>query len=150
MSRGTGESANAALVTLMHSQEVFPWHGIDEAEVRQRLEGERMRIKQEIYRQTQGDEMVPATDPLLDTGGVSTDPADDADALADNERTRILVSNSQAMVAQITCRSGAARCRHLRRLHQLRQGDRSASPGGAALRDPLHRLSGCGRSRRGA
>lgn len=75
---------------------------IDEAEVRQRLEGERMRIKQEIYRQTQGDEMVPATDPLLDTGGVSTDPADDADALADNERTRILVSNSQAMIAQIT------------------------------------------------
>lgn len=74
----------------------------DEAEVRQRLEGERLRIKQEIYRQTQGDEMVPATDPLLDTGGVSTDPADDADALADNERTRILVSNSQAMVAQIS------------------------------------------------
>jgi DnaK suppressor protein len=73
----------------------------DEAAVRQRLEGERMRIKQEIYRQTRGDEMVPATDPLLDTGGVSTDPADDADALADNERTRILVSNAQAMVAQI-------------------------------------------------
>jgi DnaK suppressor protein len=74
----------------------------DEAAVRQRLEGERMRIKQEIYRQTQGDETVPATDPLLDTGGVATDPADDADALADNERTQILVSNARAMIAQIT------------------------------------------------
>jgi DnaK suppressor protein len=73
----------------------------DEVAIRQRLEAERLRIKQEIYRQTQGDETVPATDPLLDTGGVSTDPADDADALADNERTRILVSNAQAMIAQI-------------------------------------------------
>ena len=42
-----------------------------------------------------------ATDPLLDTGGMSTDPADDADALADHERTQILVSNAQSMVEQI-------------------------------------------------
>ena len=73
----------------------------DEAAVRQRLEAEKIRIKQEIYRQTQGDEAVPATDPLLDTGGVATDPADDADALADHERTEMLVGNAQAMLADI-------------------------------------------------
>jgi RNA polymerase-binding protein DksA len=73
----------------------------DEAAVRQRLESERIRIKQEIYRQTQGDEAVPTTDPLLDAGGVATDPADDADALADHERTEMLVKNAQAMLADI-------------------------------------------------
>ena len=73
----------------------------DEAAVRQRLEAEKIRIKQEIYRQTQGNEAVPATDPLLDTAGLATDPADDADALADHERTEMLVSNAQAMLADI-------------------------------------------------
>ena len=73
----------------------------DEAAVRQRLETEKRRIEQEIYRQTQGDETTPPTDPLLDTGGMSTDPADDADALADNERTLSLVSNAQAVLQQI-------------------------------------------------
>jgi DnaK suppressor protein len=73
----------------------------DEAEVRQRLEAEKIRLKQEIYRQTQGDEAVPTTDPLLDAGGVATDPADDADALADYERTQMLVSNAQEMLEDI-------------------------------------------------
>lgn len=73
----------------------------DEAAIRSRLEAERFRIKQEIYRQIQGDESAMPTDPLLDTGGMSTDPADDADALADNERTRILVNNAQSMLEQI-------------------------------------------------
>ena len=73
----------------------------DVAAVRQRLEAERFRVRQEIYRQTQGDEVVLPTDPLLDTGGMSTDPADDADALADNERTQMLISNAQAMLGQI-------------------------------------------------
>jgi RNA polymerase-binding protein DksA len=76
-------------------------HDQDEAAVRERLEAERFRIKQEIYRQTQGDETVPPTDPLLDTGGQSTDSADDADALADHERTQMLISNAQAMLEQI-------------------------------------------------
>ena len=73
----------------------------DEAAIRSRLEAERYRIKQEIYRQIQGDESAMSADLLLDTGGMSTDPADDADALADNERTRILIHNAQAMIEQI-------------------------------------------------
>jgi DnaK suppressor protein len=73
----------------------------DEAAIRSRLEAERFRIKQEIYRQIQGDESAMPADPLLDTGDMSTDPADDADALADNERTRILVNNAQSMLEQI-------------------------------------------------
>jgi RNA polymerase-binding transcription factor DksA len=73
----------------------------DEAAIRSRLEADRLHIKQEIYRQIQGDESVSSTDPLLDTGGMSTDPADDADALANHERTQILVSNAQSMVEQI-------------------------------------------------
>lgn len=73
----------------------------DEEPVRKQLEAERFRIKQEIYRQTVGDEAVVPTDPLLDTGGMSTDPADDADALADHERIEMLISNAQSMLGQI-------------------------------------------------
>ncbi len=73
----------------------------DEPAVRQQLETERYRIQQEIHRQTQGDETVPPTDPLLDTGGMSSDSADDADALADNERTQMLISNAETMLGQI-------------------------------------------------
>jgi DnaK suppressor protein len=73
----------------------------DEEAIRSRLEAERSRIKQEIYRQIQGDESALPTDSLLDTGGMSTEPADDADALADNERMRILVNNAQSMIEQI-------------------------------------------------
>jgi DnaK suppressor protein len=73
----------------------------DEAAVRSRLEAERVHIKREIYRQIQGDESAMPADPVLDTGGMLTDPADDADALADNERTRILINNAQSMLEQI-------------------------------------------------
>jgi DnaK suppressor protein len=73
----------------------------DEAAIRSRLEAERFRIKQEIYRQIQGDESAMPAGPLLEAGEMSTDPADDADALADNERMRILISNAQSMLQQI-------------------------------------------------
>jgi RNA polymerase-binding transcription factor DksA len=73
----------------------------DEAAIRSRLEAERIRIKQEIYRQIQGDESAMPAGPLLEAGEMSTDPADDADALANNERMRILISNAQSMLEQI-------------------------------------------------
>ena len=73
----------------------------DAAVVRRRLETEQFHIQQEISRQTQGDETAPPTDPLLDTGDMSSDSADDADTLADNERTQMLISNAQTMLGQI-------------------------------------------------
>lgn len=73
----------------------------DEAAVRQRLTDERERLEREIYDRTEGDAAVVPTDPLSDSGGLVSDQADDADALADTERNQAVVRNTQVLLAQV-------------------------------------------------
>lgn len=73
----------------------------DEAAVRQRLNDERARLERDIYDRTQGDQAVVPTDPISDSGGLVSDQADDADAMADTERTQAVVRNSQVILAQV-------------------------------------------------
>ncbi|HEX6122686.1 MAG TPA: TraR/DksA family transcriptional regulator [Ktedonobacterales bacterium] len=73
----------------------------DEADVRQRLTADRDRLQREIYDRIQGPEAVVPVDPLLDTGGVSSHEADDADAVSDYGRNQALVRNAQQVLAQV-------------------------------------------------
>lgn len=73
----------------------------DEAAVRQRLDAERDRLERDIYDRTQGDQAVVPTDPVSDAGGLVSDQADDADAMADTERTQAVVRNTQVLLAQV-------------------------------------------------
>lgn len=73
----------------------------DEADVRQRLTADRDRLQREIYDRIQGPEAVVPVDPLLDTGGVSSHEADDADAVSDYGRNQALVRNTRQVLAQV-------------------------------------------------
>lgn len=73
----------------------------DEEAVRQRLTEERDRLEREIYDRTRGDAAVVPTDPISDAGGLVSDQADDADAMADTERTQAVVRNAQTLLAQV-------------------------------------------------
>ncbi len=73
----------------------------DEAVVRQQLSEQRDRLEREIYDRTQGDAAVVPTDPISDAGGLVSDQADDADAMADTERNQAIVRNSQLLLAQV-------------------------------------------------
>src|SRR5260370_21441595 len=63
----------------------------NEAELRQRLYDERERLQREIFQRTQGDEVVLPVEPLHDSEGMTSD---DADAVADADRTHALARNS--------------------------------------------------------
>jgi RNA polymerase-binding transcription factor DksA len=67
----------------------------------QRLLEEQQRLKHELYELTSGDESVSTTDPILDSGGMASDQADDADALTDAERNRALITHTQGMLTQV-------------------------------------------------
>lgn len=71
------------------------------AELRQRLLDEHERLEHELYELTGGDEAVTPTDPLLDSGGMASDQADDADALSEAERTRALTDHTQRLLTQV-------------------------------------------------
>jgi RNA polymerase-binding protein DksA len=71
------------------------------AELRQRLLDEHERLKHELYELTGGDEAVTPTDPLLDSGGMASDQADDADALSEAERNRALTGHTQRLLTQV-------------------------------------------------
>lgn len=73
----------------------------DEGAVRQRLTEERARLQRDIYDQTQGDEAVVPMDAISDSGGLVSDQADNAGAIADTERTQALVRNAQLLLAQV-------------------------------------------------
>ncbi len=73
----------------------------DETAIRQRLNAERERLEQDIYDRTQGPEAVVPVDPLLNSGGVPSHEADDADAITDYDRNQALLRNTRAMLAQV-------------------------------------------------
>ncbi|HST87120.1 MAG TPA: TraR/DksA C4-type zinc finger protein [Ktedonobacterales bacterium] len=73
----------------------------DAAAVRERLTAERDRLRSDIYERTEGAEAVLPVDPLNDSGGMASDQADDADAMADAERNQAIIRNSQALLEQV-------------------------------------------------
>lgn len=73
----------------------------DEAAVRQHLEAERQRLEDDIYQRTQGDEAVLPSDPLSDSGGTRGHSADEGDAMADAERSNLVLGNSRTLLEQV-------------------------------------------------
>jgi RNA polymerase-binding protein DksA len=73
----------------------------DEANVRQRLTADRDRLQREIYDRTQGPEAMVPVDPLLESGGVSSHEADDADAVSDYDRNQALIRNTRQVLLRV-------------------------------------------------
>ena len=73
----------------------------DGAAVRQRLLDLRQQLQAEISNRTTGDAEVVPQDPLLDSSGLISDQADDADAVMDYERTQAETRNAQVLLAEV-------------------------------------------------
>lgn len=74
----------------------------DEAAIRSQLETERKRLENDIYARTEGDEAVVPVDPIIDSGGVASHEADDADALSDFERNQAMIAHSREQLDEVT------------------------------------------------
>lgn len=74
---------------------------LDIATIRHRLEAERTRLEAEIYDHTQGSSVVYPMDPVSDSNGISSDQADDADAVENAERMNAITRNSQVLLNQV-------------------------------------------------
>ena len=70
----------------------------NETELRHRLYDEREHLQNEIFQRTQGDEVVLPVDPLHDPEGMASD---DADAVADADRTHALARNSGILLREV-------------------------------------------------
>jgi RNA polymerase-binding transcription factor DksA len=73
----------------------------DAAAIRQRLEADRQRLEDDIYQRTQGDEVVIPSDPISDSGGTRGHSAEEADAMADAERSNLVLGNSRTLLEQV-------------------------------------------------
>ena len=74
---------------------------LDITKIRQRLEADRSRLEAEIYDHTQGNAVVYPMDPVSDSSGISSDQADDADAVENAERMNAITRNSQVLLNQV-------------------------------------------------
>jgi RNA polymerase-binding transcription factor DksA len=70
----------------------------NEAELRHRLYDERERLQSEIFQRTQGDEVALPVEPIHDSEGMTSD---DADAVADADRTHALARNSGILLREV-------------------------------------------------
>ncbi|HEY7340656.1 MAG TPA: TraR/DksA C4-type zinc finger protein [Ktedonobacterales bacterium] len=73
----------------------------DAAAIRQRLEADRQRLEDDIYQRTQGDEAVIPSDPISDANGTRGHSAEEADAMADAERSNLVLGNSRTLLEQV-------------------------------------------------
>lgn len=73
----------------------------DAAAIRQRLEADRQRLEDDIYQRTQGDEAVIPSDPISDSGGTRGHSAEEAGAMADAERSDLVLGNSRTLLEQV-------------------------------------------------
>lgn len=73
----------------------------DAAAIRQRLEADRLRLEDDIYQRTEGDEAVIPSDPISDSGGTRGHSAEEADAMADAERSNLVLGNSRTLLEQV-------------------------------------------------
>ncbi|HEY7125143.1 MAG TPA: TraR/DksA C4-type zinc finger protein [Ktedonobacterales bacterium] len=69
--------------------------------LRRSLLDEQQRLKHELFELTSGDEAVTPTDPILESGGMASDQADDADALSQAERNRAITIHTQRLLTQV-------------------------------------------------
>lgn len=70
-------------------------------ELRRSLSDERQRLEHELFELTSGDEAVTPTDPILESGGMASDQADDADALSQAERNRAITMHTKRRLSQV-------------------------------------------------
>ena len=70
-------------------------------ELHQRLLDEEQRLRHELYELTTGDEAVSTSDPILETGWVASDQADEANTLFQAERNRALIVHTQSILNQV-------------------------------------------------
>ncbi|HEX5156727.1 MAG TPA: TraR/DksA C4-type zinc finger protein [Ktedonobacterales bacterium] len=73
----------------------------DAAAIRQRLEADRQRLEDDIYQRTEGDEAVIPSDPISDSGGTRGHSAEEAGAMADAERSDLVLGNSRTLLEQV-------------------------------------------------
>ncbi|MGH2517836.1 MAG: TraR/DksA family transcriptional regulator [Ktedonobacterales bacterium] len=73
----------------------------DKATARTRLLDLQRELQAGIDNRTTGDAEVRPQDPLLDSSGLVSDQADDADAMMDFERTRAETRNAQTLLAEV-------------------------------------------------
>lgn len=78
----------------------------DAAAIRQRLEADRQRLEDDIYQRTEGDEAVIPSDPISDSGGTRGHSAEEADAMADAERSNLVLGNSRTLLEQVKAALG--------------------------------------------
>ncbi|HLV98105.1 MAG TPA: TraR/DksA C4-type zinc finger protein [Ktedonobacterales bacterium] len=70
-------------------------------ELHQRLLDEEQRLRHELYELTSGDEAVGTADLVLESAGMASDQADDADALFEYERTRAIAEHTRQLLTQV-------------------------------------------------
>jgi RNA polymerase-binding protein DksA len=70
-------------------------------DLRRSLLNEQKRLEHEVFELTSGDEAVTPTDPILESGGMTSDQADDADALSQAERNRAITAHTQRLLTQV-------------------------------------------------
>lgn len=73
----------------------------DVTAVRQTLEAMRQQLEDDIYQRTEGDEAVVPTDPLSESGGTRGHSAEEGDAMADAERSNLVLGNSRTLLGQV-------------------------------------------------
>lgn len=70
-------------------------------ELRQRLREEHARLEHELHELTSGDEAVTAADFQLDSSGMVTDQAENAEALTQVDRNRAIINHTQRLLTQV-------------------------------------------------
>lgn len=70
-------------------------------DLHRQLLAEQQRLKHELYELTSGDEAVSTTDAMLDSGGIPSDQADDANAIFQAERNRAIIAHTQQILTQV-------------------------------------------------
>lgn len=69
--------------------------------IRQRLEAERTRLEAEIYDHTRRDAVIYPVNSVSDSNGMSSDGADNADAVQNAARMNAITRNSQMLLDQV-------------------------------------------------
>lgn len=73
----------------------------DAVEVRQRLTASLKQIQRDIYERTSGEQAITPSMEAPDGTGVSSEQADEADALEEFDRNQAMLANDHAVEAQI-------------------------------------------------
>jgi RNA polymerase-binding transcription factor len=73
----------------------------DEAAVRSRLTADLEQIQRDIYERTQGEQAVTSSMEAPDGTGISSEQADEANAVAEYDRNQAMLENDRALLRKI-------------------------------------------------